>query len=93
MKDDQQSIHPEVSAKVAAVVTTIKRRYQAPDWRPWIVGYSGGMDSTLLLHLVFVAIRATRPKMRTRPVYVLSSDTQVETPAIIEFLDQCSNDY
>ena len=85
--DDQLSIRPEVAAKVKAVLTTIRRRYQAPDRRPWIVGFSGGKDSTLLLHLVFEAIRATPPKMRTRPVYVLSSDTRVETPAIIDFLE------
>lgn len=86
-QDDQQSVRPEVASKVGAVITTIKRRYQAPDRRPWIVGFSGGKDSTLLLHLVFEAIRATPPKLRTRPVYVLASDTQVETPAIIEFLE------
>lgn len=85
--DDQQSIRPEVAAKARSLITTIKRRYQAPDRRPWIVGFSGGKDSTLLLHLVFEAMRATPPKMRTRSVYVLASDTQVETPAIIEFLE------
>jgi len=85
--DDQQSIRPEAAAKFSSLITTIKRRYQAPDRRPWIVGFSGGKDSTLLLHLVFEAMRATPPKMRTRAVYVLASDTQVETPAIIEFLE------
>lgn len=87
-KDDVQSMRPEVAEKLAAVVTKIRRRYQSPDSRPWIVGFSGGKDSTLLLQLVFEAIRATPPRLRRRPVYVLSSDTRVETPAIIEFLEQ-----
>lgn len=85
--DDRQTIRPAVAEKFEGLVRTISRRYQAPDTRPWIVGFSGGKDSTLLLHLVFQAIRATPPKRRTRPVYVLSSDTQVETPAIIDFLE------
>jgi DNA sulfur modification protein DndC len=85
--DDQQIIRPEVAEKLQGIIKTVARRYQAPDKRPWIVGFSGGKDSTLLLHLVFEAIRVTPPKRRGRPVYVLSSDTQVETPAIIEFLE------
>ena len=85
--DDQHTIRPEVAEKLQGIIKKISRRYQAPDKRPWIVGFSGGKDSTLLLHLVFEAIRAIPPKRRFRPVYVLSSDTQVETPAIIEFLE------
>ena len=85
--DDRQGVRPEVQDKLRAIIKRISRRYQAPDRRPWIIGFSGGKDSTLLLHLVFEAIRATPPKRRTRPVYVLSSDTQVETPAIINFLE------
>lgn len=85
--DDRQVIRPELAEKFERLIRTISRRYQAPDVRPWIVGFSGGKDSTLLLHLVFEAIRATPPKRRTRSVYVLSSDTQVETPAIINFLE------
>jgi len=85
--DDRQSIRTEVATKLDAITRGIARRYQAPDRRPWIVGFSGGKDSTLLLHLTISAMRATPPKRRTRPVYVLSSDTQVETPAIISFLE------
>jgi len=85
--DDRQVIRADVAAKFSLLITRVKRRYQAPDSRPWIVGFSGGKDSTLLLHLVFEAIRATPPKLRTRSVYALAADTQVETPAIIEFLE------
>jgi DNA sulfur modification protein DndC len=81
-------MRPEVRNRVQVILRKISRRYQAPDRRPWIVGFSGGKDSTILLHLVFEAIRAVPPRMRVRPVHVLSSDTQVETPAIIGFVER-----
>jgi DNA sulfur modification protein DndC len=46
---------------------------------PWIVGYSGGKDSTLLLHLVVEMLLAVPPDLR-RPLYVLTNDTRVESP-------------
>lgn len=54
------------------------------DERPWVVGYSGGKDSTVLTQLVFEALTELTPAQRTKKVYVISSDTQVETPLIIE---------
>lgn len=62
----------------------IRTRYQTSDGRPWIVAFSGGKDSTLALQLVFEALQEVPPKRRTRPVYVLSSDTQVESPPVVE---------
>ena len=64
----------------------IKARYLAMDDRPWIVAFSGGKDSTLTLQLLFEALQQVPPKRRNRPVYVLSSDTQVESPPVVEFL-------
>ncbi len=64
----------------------MQARYQAADGRPWIIGFSGGKDSTLVCQLVFEALLRVPPKRRTRRVYVLSSDTLVETPYIAEFV-------
>jgi DNA sulfur modification protein DndC len=44
------------------------------------VGFSGGKDSTLLLHLVVETLLQLPPDERTRRVYVLSNDTRVESP-------------
>ena len=57
------------------------------DDRPWIVGYSGGKDSTTALQLVWYALAELPPEKRQKPVYVISSDTLVETPTIVDFID------
>ena len=57
-----------------------------PD-RPWIIGFSGGKDSTLLLHLVWNALRKLDPVLLIRPVYVVCNDTLVENPKIASFIE------
>lgn len=71
---------------VAAVVDQIREIYLA-DSRPWVIGYSGGKDSTCALQLVWSAISGLEESARKKPVYVLSSDTLVETPVIVNYID------
>jgi DNA sulfur modification protein DndC len=49
---------------------------------PWVVGYSGGKDSTAALQLVWCAISELPPEKRTKPIYVISTDTLVENPIV-----------
>lgn len=56
------------------------------DTRPWVVGYSGGKDSTAILRLVYTALLALKPSSRQKPVFVVSSDTLVETPMVIDLI-------
>lgn len=49
---------------------------------PWVVGYSGGKDSTATLQLVWLALAALPAERRTKPVYVISTDTLVENPIV-----------
>jgi DNA sulfur modification protein DndC len=53
--------------------------------RPWVVAYSGGKDSTLVLQLVFELLLELGGQA-TKPVYVLSSDTQVEAPNVSSYV-------
>jgi DNA sulfur modification protein DndC len=57
------------------------------DSRPWVVGYSGGKDSTCALQLIWQAIAGLPADQRKKPIYVLSSDTRVETPVIVRYID------
>ena len=57
------------------------------DPRPWVIGYSGGKDSTTTLQLVWQALKALPATKLTKPVYVISSDTLVETPKIVEYVN------
>lgn len=59
------------------------------DNRPWVVGYSGGKDSTAVVQLIFIALeRLSKKQPLTKPVYVISSDTMVETPLIIDYINK-----
>ena len=55
---------------------------------PWVIGYSGGKDSTAVLQLVWCALAELPSEERTNAVYVLSSDTLVETPVIVDYIDR-----
>ena len=72
--------------KLEARYATVRKLYLA-DERPWVIGYSGGKDSTAVLQLVWHALRGLEPDERSKPVYVISSDTLVETPAIVEHVE------
>lgn len=66
----------------------IQDQYQADDnSRPWIVGFSGGKDSTMLLQLVWKAIQKLPDLLRYRPVHVVCNDTMVENPRIVRFIE------
>lgn len=58
------------------------------DGRPWVIGYSGGKDSTTTLQLIWYALASLPEKDRQKPVYVIASDTLVETPVIVDYIDQ-----
>jgi len=53
---------------------------------PWIIGFSGGKDSTLLTHIVLEALLDISPRKRTRKVHIVSNDTMVESPIVIHHL-------
>jgi DNA sulfur modification protein DndC len=55
---------------------------------PWIVGYSGGKDSTASLQLIWKAIAALPEETRRfKPIHVISTDTLVENPVIAMWVE------
>jgi len=52
------------------------------DQIPWVVGYSGGKDSTATLQLVWLAIAELDPEQRSKEIHVISTDTLVENPVV-----------
>ncbi|THD34467.1 MAG: DNA phosphorothioation system sulfurtransferase DndC [Sphingomonas sp.] len=71
---------------LASLRAEIREIYLA-DSRPWVIGYSGGKDSTTALQLVWTALADLPPEQRLKPVYVISSDTLVETPVVSRYID------
>lgn len=55
--------------------------------QPWVIGYSGGKDSTSVLQLVWKALETLAPEERRKPIFVIASDTKVETPVIVDYID------
>ena len=56
--------------------------------RPWIIGFSGGKDSTVMLQLIWKAISQIKALsgLIQREIYVVCNDTMVENPVITEYV-------
>ena len=62
--------------------------YDENSSRPWIIGFSGGKDSTMLLQVVWNALKRIEPILLTRQIYVVCNDTLVENPRIVQFINK-----
>ncbi|CAB3752444.1 DNA phosphorothioation system sulfurtransferase DndC [Paraburkholderia humisilvae] len=70
------------------IVQHVKEEYLSETQAyPWIVGFSGGKDSTVVAHAVFEALLSIPPSRRNRPVHIVSNDTMVESPLVMAHLD------
>lgn len=72
--------------KVAMFVEIVEslRSLYLNDKRPWVVGYSGGKDSTMLVSLVLRSLMEIPRDQRTKDVSIVCTDTRVEIPAVVE---------
>ena len=75
-----------VAERLEAVIDALRKAYQRRRSQPWVVAYSGGKDSTLLLQLTWEVIASLPPHNRRRKVYVIGNDTLVESPLVIRHL-------
>ncbi|HHU41197.1 MAG TPA: DNA phosphorothioation system sulfurtransferase DndC, partial [Fermentimonas caenicola] len=80
-----------MSKRINKIIDELIDQYLEEDRynRPWIIGFSGGKDSTVLLTLVWLALRKIRDENignLNRQVYVVCNDTLVENPVIEEYI-------
>ena len=61
------------------------------DKRPWVIGYSGGKDSTTVVELVYKMLLKLPENERTKNVYIVSSDTLIENPLIKIYLSKMND--
>lgn len=84
------SIAEVIDDEFAAAFDEIRKElldeYQKNHTSPWIIGYSGGKDSTLVTHLVFEMLMKLPPSQRTRPVHIVANDTLVESPLVVRHI-------
>ena len=86
MKAVQKSLFPnrntaELVEDIKKLTTEIKELY-CLDSIPWVIGYSGGKDSTATLQLIWNAIATLPQQKRTKTVHVITTDTLVENPIV-----------
>lgn len=60
------------------------------DKRPWMIGFSGGKDSTLLVTLCMEMLKSLHKSEINKKVYIVSSDTGVENPIVRDYMHKMS---
>lgn len=72
---------------VDELIRTIQDLYEADDI-PWVIGYSGGKDSTATLQLVWIAISKLEQEKRKKTIHVINTDTLVESPIVAKWVEK-----
>lgn len=75
-----------IDGEIDSIKADIKRLYLS-DTLPWVIGYSGGKDSTACLQLIWYAIKELAEEERKKPIYVISTDTLVENPVVAMWVE------
>lgn len=78
-------------SRISDIVEDIKEQYLEQDNNiPWIIGFSGGKDSTTVLTLVWRALLLVKEEhgssALSREVFVVNNDTLVENPIITDYV-------
>lgn len=67
----------------------IVQKVYLEDEIPWVIGYSGGKDSTATLQLVWLALSELSEEERNhKTIHVISTDTLVESPVIAKWVEK-----
>ena len=74
--------------KLRGIRQELRAEYLQPHDKPWMIGFSGGKDSTLLAHLVLECLMSVAPDERKRRVFIVSNDTLVESPIFQSFVER-----
>ncbi|WP_439473062.1 DNA phosphorothioation system sulfurtransferase DndC [Brevundimonas sp.] len=74
--------------KIVAIQADLLDEYASAHDHPWIIGFSGGKDSTLVTQLVLEMLLTLPPRQRVRPVHIVANDTLVEAPLVAQHLDR-----
>lgn len=72
------------------LIEEIEYVYKSDD-RPWVIGYSGGKDSTTVVELVYKMLLGLSKGERHKNVYIVSSDTLIENPLIKIYLSKMND--
>jgi DNA sulfur modification protein DndC len=81
-----------MSSRIEYIINEVTDQYLINDEvRPWIIGFSGGKDSTVTLTLVWLSLLKIKnelgEKHLTRDIWVVCNDTLVENPIITNYVN------
>ena len=76
-----------IEAEIDTLIDRTQSLYLADDI-PWVVGYSGGKDSTATAQLIWTALSRLPPEKRHKPVHIISTDTLVENPIVALWVEK-----
>ena len=69
-----------------SILSEIQQTY-LEDTIPWVIGFSGGKDSTTVLQMVFQALSGLPKRQLKKEIHIICNDTLVENPAIEKYVD------
>ncbi|GLR63736.1 hypothetical protein GCM10007878_11710 [Marinospirillum insulare] len=76
---------------IKSSIEHIKKLYLS-DHIPWVIGYSGGKDSTAILQLIWYAVQELAAEGKChKDVHVISTDTLVENPIVSMWVEKSLN--
>lgn len=85
------SIQPSetpLDLQLSAIRAELRDEYLQTHAHPWIIGFSGGKDSTVVAHLVFEMLLDLPRSERARQIHVVSNDTLVESPLVVTHIQK-----
>ena len=81
----------DLGTRLKDILADLRIEYLQSHNTPWIIGFSGGKDSTLLAQLVLEMLMSLPPRQRVRHIHIVANDTLVESPVIARHLDAVLN--
>jgi DNA sulfur modification protein DndC len=85
-KQNQRSV-AEFVEDIAVLTQEVQDLYLF-DEIPWVIGYSGGKDSTAILQLIWNAIASLPKSQHHKKIHVITTDTLVENPIVAGWVRQ-----
>jgi DNA sulfur modification protein DndC len=83
MKTSFNIVKPKLINFIDDIIEELRIAYNE-DSRPWVVGFSGGKDSTALVQFIYSMLLDLPVEKIHKKVFIIASDTLVEMPSIEE---------
>jgi DNA sulfur modification protein DndC len=83
----EKLINTDLDLKIKLTIKEIKNLYLS-DNRPWVLGYSGGKDSTVILSLLVKALELIPLHQRNKKIFVISTNTLLEYPMLLNHVNK-----